>query len=111
MSYSFTVTADTKEAVMAKVRAELDAVGMQQPAHSLDIDKGFEAACSFVGMLAEVDPKEHHITVSLHGSVGWQYDAANPTGVGAPLNQVSIGCSAWHVPAKAHTNDELDLTI
>jgi hypothetical protein len=108
MSFSFIVTGKDKTEAYDKATTEMDAVVQAQPAHSKDGWLVKQTVRAYLDLLPN-DPTQH-IAVSAHGSVGWQYDAADPTGSNAVLNQASIGVSAWFVPAKSHAQDTLDIT-
>lgn len=72
MSYSFSVQGATKAEAEQKVRDELVKVVEQQPVHKADCDQVFEAAASFIKLLAD-DP-DRDVAVSMYGSI-WQSDA------------------------------------
>ena len=107
MSFSFTVTGKDKTEAYDKACAEMDAVVLAQPPHRKDGWLVIQTVRAYLDLLPD-DPQEH-ISVSAHGSVGWKYDAADPTGASVVLNLASIGVSAWFVPAKAHAQDTLDI--
>lgn len=70
MSYSFTITADTKDDAGVKVEAELGKVVEGQPSHEFDRQAAQDAAEAFIDVLA--DPKEGEcITVFMSGSLSW----------------------------------------
>jgi hypothetical protein len=74
MSYSFSVTADTKQEATHKIREKFDEVVLAQPSHVADREAAVVAAQTLVRLLA--DPKEgEEIAVSMNGSVGWKYDS------------------------------------
>lgn len=107
VSYSFTITAKDKAEAKEKVAAELANVLAFQPAHKKDEPAAKAAAEAFIDLLT--DSPDHHISVSVHGSVGWVYDGTD--GSDSALTSASVGVSAWHVPAKAHAADELDTSV
>jgi hypothetical protein len=73
MSYSFSITADTKEDATRQIREQFDAVVISQPSHAADKEAAVVAAQSFVRLLA--DPGEGlEIYVSMYGSLGWRND-------------------------------------
>lgn len=73
MSYSFSVTAATKEESTAKIREKFDDVVVAQPTHAADKEAAVVAAQTFVRLLAE--PKDdEEIYVIVNGSLGWNYD-------------------------------------
>jgi hypothetical protein len=70
MSYSFSVTADTKVEAKEKIAAELERVASDQPVHATDRAAAQAAAESFVDLLSE--PAEGQtIVVNVNGSLGW----------------------------------------
>lgn len=74
MSYSFYVTADTKEDATRQIRDQFDAVVVSQPSHAADKESAVVAAQTLVRLLA--DPGESdEIFVSMNGSLGWRHDA------------------------------------
>lgn len=98
MSYSFSVRAANRSDVMEKITAELDAVVAGQPQHAKDRDAALASAKSFVEMLPE-SSEGKEISVSMHGSLGWQHDAPDViTGSG-------VGISTSLVPAAAAEGD------
>ena len=73
MSYSFSVTADTKAEATGKIREQFDAVVVAQPSHAADKEAAVVAAQTLVRLLAE--PHEgDEIYVSMSGSLGWNHD-------------------------------------
>lgn len=91
MSYSFSISADSKADARAKVRAELDKVVASQPVHAADKAAAEYAAEAFIGLL--VAPVEgERICVSMHGSLSWRsegvYIGAN-VGVSASVQSKS----------------------
>ena len=71
MSYSFRVTADTKDAACALVGAELANVVASQPSHAADRAQAQNAAALFIAVLR--DPREGEcVGVSMSGSLSWQ---------------------------------------
>lgn len=76
MSYSFSVSADSKEDATGKIREQFDAVVVNQPSHAADKEAAVVAAQSLVRLL--VDPKDgEEIYVSMNGSLGWH--SADPS--------------------------------
>lgn len=74
MSYSFSVTADTKFDATHKIREQFGTVVAAQPNHVADREAAVVAAQSLVRLLAE--PHEgDEICVSVNGSLSWQHDA------------------------------------
>ena len=73
MSYSFSVTADTKAEATGKIREQFDAVVVAQPSHAADKEAAVVAAQTLVRLLAE--PHEgDEIYVSMSGSLDWIHD-------------------------------------
>lgn len=88
MSYSFSITANTKDEAGVKVEAELANVVNGQPVHQADRQAAQNAAESFINMLA--DPGETEcIVVSVSGSLGWRAE-----GVFTSAN-VNVSASLW----------------
>lgn len=74
MSYSFSVTADTKAEAKQKIADAFATVVSNQPTHSADRDAAVACAQAFVDILA--DPQEGcEIYLNMHGSLGWRGDA------------------------------------
>lgn len=97
MSYSFDFTVSTKEEAKARVASELDQVISTQPVHAKDRDAALATAVAFIDLLNDDDTKD--VRVNVHGSVGWTYDPGDPSGESnPPLNNASVGVTAWHVP-------------
>jgi hypothetical protein len=74
MSYSFSVTADTKADATGKIREQFDAVVAAQPSHAADKEAAVVAAQTLVRLLAEPSDGDE-IYVSMNGSLGWKHDA------------------------------------
>ena len=73
MSYSFSITADTKADATDKIREQFDAVVVAQPRHAADKEAAVVAAQTLVRLLAE--PYEwNEIYVSMSGSLEWNCD-------------------------------------
>lgn len=71
MSYSFSVTAESKAEAKEKIGQEFDKVVLSQPVHEVDRAAAEAAANAFVDVL--VDPSEQQqIVMSCYGSVGWR---------------------------------------
>lgn len=74
MSYSFSVTADTKSDANRQIREQFDAVVVAQPSHAADKEAAVVAAQTLVRLLGE--PREgDEIYVNMYGSLGWRHDA------------------------------------
>lgn len=80
MSYSFNVTAKTKDEIGIKVEAELEKVVSSQPTHEVDRQVAQDAAEALVDILTNTEENEI-ISVNVSGSVSWQgegdYKSAN----------------------------------
>lgn len=73
MSYSFSITADTKAEATGKIREQFDAVVVAQPSHAADKEAAVVAAQTLVRLLAEPhDGDEIHVSMS--GSLGWMHE-------------------------------------
>jgi len=73
MSYSFSVTADTKVDATRQIREQFDAVVVAQPSHAKDKEAAVVAAQTLVRLLAEPQGGDE-IFVSMNGSLGWRHD-------------------------------------
>lgn len=71
MSYSFSITADSKDEAGEKVEEQLSAVVQNQPVHELDRQTAQNAAVSSVSFLIEPSEQEQ-IQVSVSGYLGWR---------------------------------------
>lgn len=69
MSYSFSITADSKDEAGVKVEAELAHVVLTQPVHEHDRQAAQNVAEAFIDLLTEPQPGEHFV-VSVNGSLG-----------------------------------------
>jgi hypothetical protein len=91
MSYSFSVTASTKEEVTRQIREQFDAVALSQPEHLLDKEAVVESAQRLVRILDEPSDTTE-IYVSVYGSLGWNWSGTPEnrkyTSVGATVNAV-----------------------
>lgn len=73
MSYSFSVTADTKAEATGKIREQFDTIVATQPSHVADKEAAVVAAQTLVRLLAEPHDGDE-IYVSMSGSLGWKHD-------------------------------------
>jgi hypothetical protein len=89
MSYSFSITADTKDKAGVKVEAELAKVVNGQPSHESDRQAAQDAAERFIDVLRDLREGEH-IGLSMSGSLSWQ-----ETGV---FTGASVNISAYIAP-------------
>lgn len=71
MSYSFSITANTKDEAGVKVEEQLAAVVLAQPNHIVDRQAAQDAAEAFIDVLAEPSETEQ-IVVHVNGSVSWR---------------------------------------
>lgn len=71
MSYSFGITAATKDEAGEKVEAELTKVVVAQPSHDTDRQAIQDAAEAFINMLTEPGEGEC-IRVDVYGSLSWR---------------------------------------
>lgn len=90
MSYSFTVTATSKEAAKIGAAKAFDEMALQQPMHKRDREAALASANAVIDLL--VDDPEKAISVSMSGYVSWR-------GVPEPddsneLSGVSVSASA-----------------
>lgn len=70
MSYSFSVTADTKAEATRQIRERFDDVVSAQPSHAADKEAAIGAAQTLVRLLTEPYDGEE-IYVSMNGSLSW----------------------------------------
>lgn len=86
MSYSFNVTADTKDQAGEMVEAELGKVVLTQPVHDNDRQAAQDAAEAAINLL--VEPKDGEcVRVSVSGYLSW---VAENAFVSASIN-VTVG--------------------
>ena len=71
MSYSFSITADTKEEAGSLVEQELAKVVVAQSVHDADRQAAQDAAEAFIDLLTEPSEDEE-VSVSLTGSLSWR---------------------------------------
>ena len=77
MSYSFSITANTKEDAITQIRDRFDEIAVSQPTHAADKEAVIVAAHSFVSLLE--DPKDgSDIYVNVSGSLSWHWDLSAP---------------------------------
>lgn len=91
MSYSFTVRAATRVEVKGLVQAKLAEVLDQQPAHEIDAEQAFAAACAFIDLVPE--DSELYLQVSVNGSVSW----SGTWGVDPRVSGVAVFVSCYQV--------------
>lgn len=71
MSYSFSVTAESKVEAKEKIAGQFDTIIAAQPVHAADRASAQAAADAFVDVLK--DPAENEqIAVTVNGYVSWQ---------------------------------------
>lgn len=87
MSYSFTITAPSKEEAKQAIAAKFDEVIASQPAHAKDKDAALATANAFIDLVKAEVPDDHVVSVNMHGSVGWNVEAPNDlTGAGVGVS-------------------------
>jgi hypothetical protein len=92
MSYSFSVTALTKDEAKQKVAEQFAYVVNNQPCHAVDKDAALTVANAFIDLLSDVTDG-HEINVSMNGcSLRWNHNAPDKY-VAAGVN-VSAGIRA-----------------
>lgn len=74
MSYSFSVTASTKDDAKQKIAEQFAQVAKNQPCHAADEAAAVAAGGAFVDLLTDI-PDGHEIYVAIYGSLGWNHDA------------------------------------
>jgi hypothetical protein len=74
MSYSFTITADTKEEATRQIREKFDEVVAAQPSHAADREAAVVAGQTLTRLLAD-PPEGDEIYVNMYGSLSWKHDA------------------------------------
>jgi hypothetical protein len=85
MSYSFSITAATKDEAGVKVEAELGKVVESQPSHAADRQAAQDAAEAFIGVLTEPGEGEC-IRVDMWGSLGWRGESGDGIFISAQVN-------------------------
>lgn len=70
MSYSFSITASSKDEAKQKIAEQMDAVVLAQPPHAADRDAAVATGCAFVDLVMDV-PEDRVMNISMHGSVSW----------------------------------------
>jgi hypothetical protein len=91
MSYSFSVTAKTKDEAGKKVEAELGKVVTSQSVHDADRQAAQDVAEAFIDVLR--DPIESEVVgVSMSGSLGWQKEGE--------FSNASVNVNAWVGPPR-----------
>jgi hypothetical protein len=87
MSYSFSVTADTKEEAKQKIADRMDEVVTGQPNHAADRDAAVTVGQALVDTL--YDPEEdEEILVNMSGYLSWTYE--DPTEFSGASVNVSV---------------------
>lgn len=95
MSYSFSFTADTREAAKTAAAEQFDAKALPyQPVHSRDRAAALANAATVIDLLDEPSAGEH-VVVSMHGALGWRGNDQST----APLTNANVACSAYLAPA------------
>jgi hypothetical protein len=75
MSYSFSVTADTKAIVKRKIETAFERVVSGQADHAKDKSAAVAVAYAMVDLLKEPQ-EEEQIDVRMHGSLSWRAESA-----------------------------------
>ncbi|MHB9836828.1 hypothetical protein Q8F57_018505 [Paraburkholderia terrae] len=88
MSYSFNVTASTKDEPKARVVQEFDAIVAQQSAHAKDKAAAVANLNAVIDLLAEDESQD--IRVECYGSLMWFTDENETVGA-------TIHAGAWYV--------------
>lgn len=97
MSFSFDFTAPTRDGAKEKVRQEMSQILSSQPCHSKDHDQVISTVDKYLDMLANDDDRP--IRVSVHGSVGYEYNPADPSAASpdTKYTQASMGVAVYYV--------------
>ena len=84
MSYSFKVTADTKNGAVEKIKTELEQVVAEQPSHRVDKQATQKVAKAFVDLLRKPGDGEC-VSIEMNGSLGWEGSEEDEKFTGASL--------------------------
>jgi hypothetical protein len=97
MSFSFDFTAADKTAAYDRATAELDSIEQSQPAHKKDAWLVRQTVRAYLDLLANDDDRP--IRVSVHGSVGYEYNPADPSAASpdTKYTQASMGVAVYYV--------------
>lgn len=98
MSYSFRITAASKTEAMEKVNTELANVVNGQRVHKADVEQARSAAAAFLALLGDPVIGEH-IELSMHGSIGGDWDGVGYSRLTHANVSVTAGVQA--IPAAA----------
>lgn len=79
MSYSFSITASTKDEAEEKVAKEFEAILAIQPYHAKDMAHALENAYAAISLMRDDDTQD--IRVECWGSLMWSTDPDEITGV------------------------------
>lgn len=74
VSYSFSVSASTKDEAKKLIAEQFALVVKSQPSHAADEPTAIAAGNAFVDLMDDV-PEGQEIYVSMYGSLGWNHDA------------------------------------
>lgn len=93
MSYSFTVSAFTKDEAKQKITRSFDEVVSNQPIHQRDRAAAEAAAHAFVDVCPDPATEAQQVQVTVYGSVGWRGDQsdANVTSASVNISAQTIG--------------------
>lgn len=89
MSYSFRITASSKDEAGVMVEAELGNVVNAQPSHAADRQAAQDAAEAFIDVLREPGEGEC-VGVSMSGSLSWQTEGV--------FTSASVNVNVWVGP-------------
>ena len=88
MSYSIGFVAQTKQAAKEQVTAEFDEIVRGQPVHVRDRELAQAAALAAIDALA--DDFKRDVSVSVYGSVSWDWSGAALEAENQALNGVNL---------------------
>jgi hypothetical protein len=94
MSFSFNLTANTREEARDRVTRLLDETLEYQPHHWKDGGIAVKTAHEYINLIEE-DPKLL-INVEVYGSIGYPYDAKPEEDF--PVTAVQVGVRVWQTP-------------
>jgi len=72
MSYSFSMSAPTKEDAIRQIEEKFAGVVESQPSHAADKEAAVTAAQALVGIVSD-PPESSEILVAMHGSLSWNF--------------------------------------
>ena len=92
MSYSFSVRAATKAAVLALVAAKMAEVAEQQPVHKHDQAQALQVAETFVSIVPDDETREVQVTMS--GYISGQWEGSEFKALSGV--NVAVGVQLWN---------------